>query len=113
MKRWADCQTAEERRATFAEAVDLCRGSVAAMAAVLGVERQHVYRLRERYAAGIDVPAEEPAVVRVSVELPRACVDWLEREALRRKQTASASHAAKAPIIAELIEAAMRLEAGS
>ena len=114
MKRWAECQTEQERRATFAEAADLCRGSVTAMAAVLGVERQHVYRLRERYAAGPadGGPTDEP-VARVNLDLPRHCIDWLEQEALRRKQASGASRPAKSPIIVELIEAAMRLEARS
>lgn len=62
---------------------------MAALAVVLAVERQHVYRLRTKYGAA---PAEARApsdVVRITVDLPRRCVEWLELEALRRKQRAA------------------------
>lgn len=49
---------------------------------------------------------DEPEIVRVAFDLPRRLVDWLELEALRRKQ-ASRGRMAKSPIVAELIERAM------
>lgn len=52
--------------------------------------------------------AESGAVARILIPLPKRCLDWLEREALRRKQEAGAGRMAKAPIVVELIERAMR-----
>jgi hypothetical protein len=44
---------------------------------------------------------------RVAFDLPRSCLEWLDREALRRKHAAGCGHAAKSPIVIDLIRQAM------
>jgi hypothetical protein len=105
MKRWSECTSEKDRRDTLAEASALCGGNVTATAAILDVDRRTVYALRQRY--GDAAPPAEDDAVRITLDLPRACVYWLEREALRRKQEHGA-RMAKSPIVVELIERAMR-----
>ena len=50
----------------------------------------------------------DETVTRILIPIPKRCLDWLEREALRRKQEQGQSRMAKAPIIVELIEEAMQ-----
>lgn len=109
MKRWAECASENDRRDALVEATALCGGNVTAIAAVLGVARQQIYGLRQRYGGGADAAeVRGPDTVRIKVDLPRACVEWLEREALRRKQEQGAGRIAKSPIIVDLVERAMR-----
>lgn len=109
MKRWVECRTESERRDAYNVAVEVCGASMAGVAAVLGVKRQHAYRLRDRYAPKEAAPeAGDERTARVLLDLPRRCVDWLEREALRRKQEQGRSRMAKSPIVVELIDEAMR-----
>ncbi len=48
--------------------------------------------------------AEEAAKVPITIEIPKSLNDWLELEALRRKQQSGRSRMAKAPIIVEALE---------
>jgi hypothetical protein len=50
---------------------------------------------------------EAETVTRVAFDLPKRYLDWLEMQALRRKQQ-TGGRMAKSPIIVDLIERAMR-----
>jgi transcriptional regulator of met regulon len=54
---------------------------------------------------------ETEDVKRVAFDLPVRLLDWLDAEALRRKQARRDSRVAKSPIIVELIERAMEEDA--
>lgn len=47
-------------------------------------------------------------VVSVTLDLPKACVEWLELAAVRWKHRTGARHPAKSPVVADLIRAAMK-----
>ncbi len=42
--------------------------------------------------------------VRTAIDLPRSWLDWLEREALRRKQSGQLSRLAKSPVVLEALD---------
>jgi hypothetical protein len=61
----------------------------------------------------LGVPATQPAttdgeVLSVTLDLPKACVEWIELEAVRWKHRTGAPHPAKSPVVADLIREAMR-----
>jgi hypothetical protein len=43
-------------------------------------------------------------IVRTAIDLPKNWLDWLEREALRRKQAGRMSRPAKSPVVIEALE---------
>jgi len=55
------------------------------------------------FVSTVATMAEE--TVRVAFDIPKSCLDWLETEALRRKQR-EGGRMAKSPIVVELIEQA-------
>lgn len=57
----------------------------------------------------VSTPAADVAedVVRVVFDLPKSIVDWLEQEALRRKQDGVSHRMAKSPIVVELVRREM------
>lgn len=63
-------------------------------------------------AATIPTLPQEEKVVRVAFDLSKRHLNWLEQEALRRKQSGELQRQAKSPILAELIEAAMARNGG-
>lgn len=60
-----------------------------------------------KMSAETTVTEPEGETLRVAFDLSKRHLDWLEREALRRKQKGELPRQAKSPIVAELIEAAM------
>ncbi len=102
-----DCRTAKEREAAVTEALAITGGIHSDAAGLLGISRQHLHRLvgPPEGAAGDD------DTVSVTLRLPRRCVEWLDIQAVKRKYRSGSSKAAKAPIVVELIDRAIRQEA--
>jgi len=158
MRQWRDCNGATERQAAVVEAMRVAKGNKSNAAKLLGLSRQHFYRVlgspqgagsrgdtdtrrdagdrsvkrdgptggkrvtsvtrstaesltcakvRPTLVAVSTASAVEEEEVAVTLMLPRRCVEWLDVEAVRRKHASGQSKAAKAPIVAEMIERAM------
>jgi hypothetical protein len=84
------------------------RGTIVRAAALLAVDRRHLYRLlRYREITPTATESETDVKVKVTLDLPAAVKGWLEREALRWKQEGRSTRMAISPIVVELVKREM------
>jgi len=111
-------KTISAKRAALREA--LAGRTVEEAASTLGCSPRQLYRLKralltERQPEAPKLAAPPPAkpVTKLSVLVPKHVKDWLEVEALKRKQRDRLPRLSVAPVVVELVEEAMRREQGA